>query len=630
MSSGSRAAGGGTLDRVRTVLALGPGNVARVGTYRLLLKAGLHPAQHLRAGPSPRGPFFAAAAAVRSLPAPSAWKGEARYFGWFEVPLAGAPPDWHRNPFDGRRAEHSDADWWRIPDFDPRTGDVKAIWEASRLDWAVNLAQHAAAGQSGSLERLNGWLADWCEKNPPYRGHNWKCAQEASIRVMHLAVAALVLGQASRPLPALVELLVRHLRRIEPTLSYARGQQNNHATSEAAALFVGGGLLAAAGVPGGEGWSEKGRRLLEELVPRLVLRDGSFSQYSLNYHRVMLDTLGICEVFRRQFGLLPFSDRLLGRAAAAARWLRLLVDPATGDAPNYGANDGANLLALTDAEYRDFRPATALGTALFEGCLAWPGNGFWQAHLAWLGVPPGAEPSPPQASTVFPDGGQAVLRSGRAMVLLVFPRYRFRPSHCDALHLDLWVDGQALLLDGGTFSYADPQGQQDDLGGARGHNTVQFDDRQQMPRLGRFLLGSWLRDARVTPISSAGDAVKIGAAITDAAKASHARTVTLGPRRLMVQDEVGGFRSRAVVRWRLGAGKWTIEGNRLTDGALNLTVAANVPIVRLELVDGWESSHYLRRSHVKVLEVAVASPGTVVTTLEWPSRGPAVPDDGIE
>jgi hypothetical protein len=554
---------------------------------------------------------------VHELPASSAWQDEARYFGWFQVPLSGSPPDWHRNPFDGRRAEHADAEWWKIPDFDPQIGDVKAIWEASRLDWAVNLAQRAATGDPGALHRLNGWLQDWCQKNPPYRGHNWKCAQEASIRVMHLSVAALVLGQAAKPQPALVELVALHLRRIEPTLSYARGQQNNHATSEAAALLVGGGLLAAAGAPDGERWREKGRRLLESQVPALVQPDGSFSQYSLNYHRVLLDTLSICEVLRRQLGLSPFSGRLLGRAAAAARWLRLLVDPATGDAPNYGANDGANLLPLTDAGYRDFRPAVALGTALFERMQAWTAPGLWQAHLGWLGVDPGAEPAPEPGSAIFADGGQAVLRSGGAMAFLVFPRYRFRPSHCDALHVDLWLDGEAVLRDGGTFGYAAEPRFQDEFTGAAGHNGVQFDGRQQMPRLGRFLLGSWLRDAAVNPIGRTGDTVTLGASYADASGASHERTLALDPGALTVRDRVDGFHTRAVLRWRLRPGDWRVEDGGVTDGRYRLEVSADVPIVRTGLVEGWESRWYMRKTAVPVWEVEVASAGTLTTRCGW-------------
>lgn len=42
---------------------------------------------------------------------------------------------------------------------------------------------------------MNLWLNDWCENNPPYLRVNWKCGQEASIRVMHLIMAAYILDE---------------------------------------------------------------------------------------------------------------------------------------------------------------------------------------------------------------------------------------------------------------------------------------------------------------------------------------------------------------------------------------------------------------------------------------------------
>ena len=75
-----------------------------------------------------------------------------------------------------------------------------------------------------------------------------------------------------------------HLRRIAPTIRYAIAQDNNHGTSEAAALFIGGTWLALLGEPAGRRWAVRGRRWLEDRAGRLIGVDGSFSQYSLNYH----------------------------------------------------------------------------------------------------------------------------------------------------------------------------------------------------------------------------------------------------------------------------------------------------------------------------------------------------------
>jgi hypothetical protein len=296
--------------KANTALALGPSNIAQVFWYRARVRIGWHPAQRLRAV-APVGPFFAQPTRSRDdMRAPSLWLDGALLFGHEALAVGDVPPDWTANPMTGRRFPDPERPWWRIPDFDPAVGDIKLIWELSRMDWAVGLAQHAALGNARALDRLNAWLKDWSVSNHPYQGPNWKCGQEASIRVLHLAVAALVLGAAQRPLESLRQIVELHLRRISPTIHYAVAQDNNHGTSEAAALYVGGGWLASLGVPEGTIWQESGRRVLEERLQRLVGPQGTFSQYSLNYHRMLLDTLCIVEVWRRHMGLPRLADVL--------------------------------------------------------------------------------------------------------------------------------------------------------------------------------------------------------------------------------------------------------------------------------------------------------------------------------
>ena len=587
--------------KARTILALGPRNAARVAAYRLRLRAGMHPAQRIPQLAFPVGPFFSAPSAATAVPASTGATGTLKYFGWF-TPTAENVPDWHRSPFTGVRATDTDLPWWTISDFDPRLGDIKAVWEASRFDWVVAFAQHARTGDRDALARLNDWLADWCSHNQPYNGHNWKCGQESSLRVLHLAVAALVLGQTRSARAELISLVTLHMRRIAPTIGYAVGQDNNHGTSEAAALFIGGSWLGALGVLEGARWERDGRRWLEERAQRLIEPDGSFSQYSVNYHRLMLDTFSVAEIWRRHLGLAQFSTVLNDRVRAAAEWLRFFTDPLTGDAPNLGANDGANLLPLTVAGSRDYRPAVELASALFFDASAYKGSGFWSTELQWLGVEPPGRTLPAMGDRMFPNGGYGILRRGDAMAVLRFPRFRFRPSHADALHLDLWLGGENLLRDGGSFSYADAEWHAY-FTGARGHNVVQFDDREQMPRLSRFLWGDWVRTQNLQPIVRGAESTTMAATYRDGHGAIHERRVVLRETGIVVSDIVRGFSRRAVLRWRLRPSAWTLQGDTISDGTHRLTVSANVPIVRCELVTGWEARFYLQRTEVPVLEV---------------------------
>lgn len=601
--------------KLRCALALGVINLARVAAYRVGVKLSLNRVRHIHAE-VPGGPFFLE---LRAKAAPPLMPPTSKRFcfGLQSIPVGGAPPDWHRSILTGGRIANSARPWWQIPDFDDSVGDIKAIWELSRFDWVLAFAQRIATGEATEQQRLNDWLSDWCINNPPYRGANWKCGQEASIRVMHLAMAALILGQAEAPASALVELVRIHLLRIAPTLNYAVAQDNNHGTSEAAALFIGGSWLQSLGVRGSDRWSRMGRKWLENRAGRLIEDDGSFSQYSVNYHRVLLDTLSMVEVWRRHRNLPSFSALYITRAAAASTWLASMVDPCTGDAPNLGANDGAHLLPLANTDYRDFRPSVQLSMALFNKELAYAEQGAWNNQLEWLDVALPEKRAALSSCRVFDDGGYAVLKLADVMILLRYPRFHFRPSQADALHLDLWKSGDNLLRDAGSYSYNCDAQWLNYFPGTVSHNTIQFDDRDQMPRLSRFLFGDWLKTAEVRHLDITADGTSFGAGYRDGKGASHHRHLLLREDRLIVSDTIRGFNRFAVMRWRLRPGPWRLDGTTLTDGEHFVTVTADVPLVRFELVTGWESRYYLQKNEVPVLEVEVRRPGMLITEYHW-------------
>lgn len=606
----------------RTALALGLLNIGRAVAYRLGVTLGLNSVRRLQAG-VPLGPFFVSGSGQAVVGATlDACEKSVCLFSRWSVPVNEAAPDWLANPFSGERAAGIDQPWWKIPDFDPESGDIKLVWELSRMDWVLALAQAARQGDSNALAKLNNWLADWCLKNPPYRGPNWKCGQEASIRVMHLAMTALILDQVKQPLQGVRDFISVHLARIAPTVQYAMAQDNNHGTSEAAALFIGGNWLAALGDSRGRCWAKTGRRWLENRAARLIGEQGSFSQYSLNYHRVMLDAFCMVEIWRQRMNLPAFSDRWYKRTVASSEWLRHMINPINGDGPNVGANDGARLLQLTSTAYRDYRPTVQLAMALFTARRAYA-SGPWDDALRWLGVTMPDEAASEPCDYVANDGGFAVLRRGQCMVMLRYPRYKFRPSHADALHLDFWVRDQNILRDAGTYSYNTDSRLMAYFGGTVSHNTIQFDDRDQMPRLSRFLLGDWLNADFMEPLERDSTGTRFAAGYTDKQGARHCRRVCLRDKTLSVMDEVAGFTQKAVLRWRLSPDGWkatiTAAGVQVACDRLHLMleVQASVPIIRAEIVEGWESRHYLEKTSLLVLEVEIDQPGSLITELRW-------------
>lgn len=606
------------LAKVRTLRALGWRSVARVARYRVGLRLRVAQVLRLRAE-APNEPIFPPRPMPPArAPAPALWRRHGLLFGHYRITVGDQPPSFTAHPMAGEPWPGVDMPWWRLDDFGQH--DIKLVWELSRFPWLVPMAQQARAGDAAAHARLNAWLAAWIADDPPYRGPNWKCGQEASLRVLVLALASAILCQSDAPSAALVALVRLHLARIAPTIGYALGQDNNHGTSEAAALFVGGSWLARCGEAQGKRWAAIGRRWLEERALALIAADGSFSQHSVVYHRLMIDTYALAEWWRRRLDLDPFAVPVMTRLRAATGWLHQMTDPTTGDAPNLGANDGARLIMLSDADYRDFRPSVERAMAVFEGKRAYPDAAMAQDELTWLDLSADDLAAPPK-SAQYDLGGYAMLRAGTARALLRYPRFRFRPSQADALHLDLWIGARNIVRDAGTYSYHARPDPAANCGGTAGHSTITFDGRDQMPRLSRFLFSEWLQTDQLEPLRREGDGWTFAAGYRDHRGARHFRRVTLRSGQITIEDEVSGFVREARLRWRLDPGLWRTLGrdNGVTDGIIELRVVSDAVDMPGTIEIGQESLYYNEQHDIPVFEISIARAGRILTTIEWPA-----------
>ncbi len=616
---------------VTTLHRLGFENVAVVALYRWAIRTGLVEKQ-LQKGQTYEGDLFAVDPVGVKQPYPQfscdsvvreaedILQGKIRYFSHQSM-VVGAPPDWFRNPLNGKACQYPERHWSKIGDFNQDIGDIKICWELSRFDWILVLARaYRTTADERFLATLNSWVTDWIKHNPLNTGPNWKCGQESSIRLLQVLLAAFLLGQIQNPGKTLVRFIQEHCDRIAPTIRYAIAQDNNHGTSEAAALFVGGALLEKfAQQPRlrakGRKFKEKGLKWLENRVRKLVAKDGSFSQYSISYHRVLVDTLNMVEFWRRQLGQKEFSANYYARCKAAVNWLYQVVDE-SGDGPNLGSNDGARLFVLSDTDYRDFRPSVQLGMCLFGGGKVFP-FGPWDEPLEWLELSGDQLPmlSNQQVSADFPDGGYVVIRGeGRAWGLLRYPNFCFRPGHADAFHFDLWHRGDNLLRDSGSFSYNAEEPWQSYFSSTKAHNTVEFDGRDQMPRLSRFLRGCWLQMEQTGEMSTASGKISWTGSFCDYRGATHRRTVTNEGRQWRIVDVVGGIEASAVLRWRLAPGDWQVDDLKCFGGPLEIKVSSNVAITRFELQEGWESRFYLDKSPIPVLEIEINAAEAIITS----------------
>ncbi len=605
---------------LQTIRKLGISSVLKVAYYRFSVKFKFNRAFRIQSHLIDEPIYNGTQNPNPDQPVVESWEKKEIHNSFLSLKIQKQPPQWFYSHFTNKFSKDKSKVWSEIKDFDPELGDIKALWDLSRFDWILPLSQQASKGDPDALLILNNWLRDWQKENTPYFGVNWKCGQEASIRVIHLIMGAFILDQLEEPTPAMINLVIAHLKRIEPTILYAIGQNNNHGTSEAAALYIGGGFLVKNGYSIGHKWYKKGEKVIAERASKLICKDGSFSQYSLNYHRLMLDTLCCCEFFRIKLKFPTLPAVFYKKAVMATNWLFSMIDGISGDGPNVGANDGARIIPLTNCSYRDFRPTVQLSMALFKLERAYP-QGKWDDQFHWLKMDIPVKKSDAQTSLIADDGGFAMLHRPGVFVCLRYPRYNFRPSQNDALHLDLWVKGKNILKDGGSYSYNADAELMNYFGSASAHNTIQFDNREPMQKLSRFLYGKWLKTDWISGLKEANDGISYGAGYTDNFGANHKRTVNLFQNLLVVTDEVMHFDNRAVLRWRLIEGNWEIINNKkeiiLNSDSLNLKIHIHCSseITDCTLGEGLESLYYMQSNTLPVLTLTVENNCIITTTV---------------
>lgn len=491
--------------------------------------------------------------------------------------VAPNPVDWGLNQLSGNRWP-LDRDWFDIPDFDPRQGDARTHWDPARGAWVFDLVRAAARGQDAAAlaEVFWRWVDSFLAENPPYRGPHWKCGQESSVRLVALCFGLWAFGRAPATTAArfarFAKLAWATGYRVAHHIDYAISQKNNHAFSEAVGL-----MLAARLFPEfreSAAWGATGRRVLEREIQRQIYVDGSYVQQSFNYHRVMLEMAGIGLSLAEQDGR-PFDKAIVERVASANAFLHALIDPISGQAPNYGHNDGALPLPLTECAFTDYRPTVQWISVLTTGRKALA-DGPWDEMLDWLDGSESAIAKPAPAPIdrrprveAHEAGGYYVLRCGDTWGMLRAHAYRDRPAQCDALALDVWRAGENVLCDGGTYQYYIPENPRLErfFGSTAAHNTLEVDGRDPVERVSRFLYLPW-PNARVTRHAVGVDFALVEAEHSDYAGFTHRRRVTLlaDGAWIVVDDLLGDRAATARLRWRAidahnrwGDGQWIID-----------------------------------------------------------------------
>jgi hypothetical protein len=538
---------------VRVIPKLGFWNFFYVVWYRLSIRFGWRK-YSFPTEIAITGEFYQCAVVVKDFPFLSAHKtikkadeivkGVYTYFHFHKHHI-GNPPNWFLNPFNGKAVNSPSIHWTLINDFNLAVGDIKTIWEPSRFDWLTDLARaYRLTGDGQYLDQINLLLNSWSVSNPLNIGPNWKCGQEASFRVMKLITTAQLLNQFERPTMQLTKLVHQHLERIYPNINYAIAQDNNHATSEASALYIGStwllkyGNISSSDFSRLNKWKINGRKILEERVMKLVGTDGSFSQQSVNYHRVVMDTMSWVISTMKELGENDFDSQVSARLEALGLWLYQFVQNDSGAVPNMGANDGAMIENLHNCDYRDFRPSLQLYFSLINGHFIFPQGdydepAFWRLGYSYNQI---ERKNVDKPNALLLDKQYAILRNKDIDIYIKVPNGEFRPMN-NPFHLDLWYNGKNIVIGSGSYSYnAGIKTKQ--YKSIASSNTIQFGNSEPMPMLTNFLNGEWIKAGQLDLNESKDGVITFTGLYEDYRKNRHTRTVVLNGKKVEVIDKV--------------------------------------------------------------------------------------------
>jgi hypothetical protein len=417
--------------------------------------------------------------------------GELRYFShtYYQV---GFPPDWHTDPVSGIRLD-AHKHWSDISD-DPGM-DIKFIWEPSRFGMVYPLVRAYASNRDEKYaETFWELVRSWAESNPPNTGPNWMDGQEAALRLMawDFGLHAFAESEATTPerVAQLVVMIAAHAGRIYKNIDYAISTHSNHTISEAFGLWLAGTLYPE--LQDSEKYQALGRQLLEQAAAAQIFPDGSYSMYSLNYHRFILQ-IYLYAMRLAELNNVPFSKTLASRVARSIEYLSRLIDPQTGQMPVYGSNDGALVLPLNNCDFTDYRPLLQLGSFLTKQQLLFE-SGPWDEDIYWLWGEMSLEKGigdTREGASAFPEGGTYLLRGSHSKAIIRCTHPRSRPSHADQLHVDLWIRGRNIACDAGTYLYSGEKPWRNGLAHTVVHNTVTVDQLDQMKMLSRFTWTDW-------------------------------------------------------------------------------------------------------------------------------------------
>lgn len=402
---------------------------------------------------------------------------------------------WLKNPDSGfiyDAIKH----WSQIPDLSTEAGDIKFVWEKARFSFLYDIIRYDYHFESDQAAYVLSEIEDFIDKNPINLGPQYKCSQEISLRILNWTFALHYYKHSEHLTEELFSKVMNaiywQLHHVYHNINFSRiAVRNNHAITETLTLYLSHLLFPF--IPETEAWSKKGKQWFEQEVDYQIYDDGTFLQYSMNYHRVVIQLLTwgirLADLNNKRFAAFVYD-----KAQKSLDFLDACLDKCSGTLPNYGSNDGALFFKLTDLDYRNYTSQLDDLRMSLQGTAVAKSESF-----EWYGLKNASIVERKQKTiSNFDIGGYYIINEPDVKTFIRCGAYKDRPAQADNLHLDLWVNGENYLWDSGSYKYNTDLNLIKHFTGTTGHNTVSIDHKDQMLKGGRFIWFKWIKEVQAT------------------------------------------------------------------------------------------------------------------------------------
>ena len=480
-------------------------------------------------------------------------------------------PDWFYDPVTGRRAPAERYAFHINHRSEAQTGNVKQVWEISRLQHLTLLATAWFLSHEETYARqVADQLRSWMEENPFLSGVHWTSGIEIGIRLISLTWIRRLLDEWPQVAEHFEnnELTVRQVRWHQQYLSAFRSRgssANNHVIAEAA-----GQLAASCAFPWfveSDRWRRKAARLLEDELVRNTFPSGIGCELATDYQCFVAE-LALLAAVEAEAAACPLDAVVWQRLCAMVDSGAALLDEQLRP-PRQGDSDEGRALLLDLPAPNRWPSLLALGAVLFGRLDWWPdvpadaGSPIIGAMAGSARVVAGR---PERRPWRFADAGITLLRTTSRQAPEIWCRCDGGPhgylsiaahAHADALSVEIRYAGVEVLADPGTYCYHGEPAWRSYFRSTIAHNTVELDGRSQSDEGGPFL---WTRHAgaRELSVQDIGDAAEWTAEhdgyLALRPRARHRRTVWLDriSRSIDIVDEISGGSHDVRLAFHLG------------------------------------------------------------------------------